>query len=299
MTPPAPAKVPFSLGLRYATAGALSFALMTALAKLVGPRIPIQQIVLIRGLVFGGGTLLMLWWKGIHPWGRERGLLVLRGLLGYSALSCFLYAVMHLPLADITTLHFTNPVFGAILAALVLGELLRRKEVALVLLSLGGVVLVARPEFLFGKGPALPPLAVGVALLGAVLTAGAYVLVRRLTRTNDPLVIIFYFALLSVVGSVPFNLAGFVVPTPREWLILVAMGMASFGGQVCLTLALRLEKAVRVMGVGYLQIVFAAVLGRVLFGEVPDLWSVAGAAIIIGSTLLMARLRPVPAAAGR
>ena len=299
MTPPAAVRVPFSPGLRYAAAGALSFAFMTALAKMAGSRIPIQEIILVRGLVFGGLTLLLLRRKGISPWGRERPLLFLRGLLGYSALTCFLYAVMHLPLADITTLHFTNPVFGALLAAVVLGEVLRKAEAALVLLSLVGVAMVARPEFLFGEGPALPPLAVGVALLGAVFTAGAYVLVRRLTRTNDPLVIVFYFAFLSVVGSIPFNVVGFVPPTAWEWLMLLAMGVATLGGQVFLTQALRLEKAVRVMGVGYLQIVFAAVLGLSLFGEVPDMWSVAGAAVIIASTLLMARLRPVPAAAGR
>jgi drug/metabolite transporter (DMT)-like permease len=299
VTPSAAVRVPFPPGLRYAAAGALSFAFMTALAKLAGSRIPIQEIILIRGLVFGGLTLLLLRRKGLSPWGRERLLLFLRGLLGYCALTCFLYAVMHLPLADITTLHFTNPVFGALLAAVVLGELLRKAEVALVLLSLGGVVMVARPEFLFGEGSALPPLAVGVALFGAVLTGGAYVTVRRLTRTNDPLVIVFYFAFLSVVGSIPFNLVGFVAPTAWEWIMLLAMGVATLGGQVFLTQALRLEKAVRVMGVGYLQIVFAAVLGFSLFGEVPDAWSVAGAAVIIASTLLMARLRPVPAAAGR
>lgn len=299
MTPPLAARVPFSLGLRYAVAGALCFALMTALAKLAGSRIPIQEIILIRGLVFGGCTLGLLRWKGVNPWGRERGLLVLRGLLGYSALTCYFYAVMHLPLADTTTLHFTNPVFGALLATVVLGETLRRAEVALVLLSLVGVAVVARPEFLFGQESALPPLAVGVALLGAVLTGGAYVVVRRLTRTTDPLVIVFYFAFLSVVGSIPFNLVSFVTPTPREWVMLVVVGLGTLGGQVFLTLALRLEKAVRVMGVGYLQIVFAAIMGLALFGEVPDLWSVSGAGIIIGSTFLMARLRPVPAAAGR
>lgn len=289
----------FSPGVRYATAGALSFALMSALAKLVGSRIPVQEIVLIRGLIFGGSTLLLLRWNGISPWGRERRLLVLRGLLGYSALSCFFWAVMHLPLADTTTLHFTNPVFGAVLAAIVLKEVLYKLEAALVALSLVGVVMVARPEFLFGGGTGLPPLAVGVALLGAVLSAGAYVTVRRLTRTNDPLVIVFYFALVSVVGSIPFNLFGFVPPTGREWLLLLTVGLATLGGQVFVTRALQLEKAVRVMAVGYLQIVFAGLLGLALFSEAPDLWSVGGAAVIIGSTLLMARVRPVVVAAGR
>lgn len=288
-----------SRGLRYAAVGALSFSLMSAFAKLVGARIPVQEIILIRGIVFGGLTFALLRWKGLDPWGRERPLLLLRGLLGYGALTCFFWAVMHLPLADTTTLHFTNPVFGALLAALVLGEVLKKWEAILVALSLGGVIMVARPEFLFGGEESLPPLAVGVALLGAIFSAGAYVTTRRLTRTNDPLVIVFYFALVTVVGSVPFNLVSFTPPVGWEWALLAAVGVATLGGQVFLTRALQLEKAVRVMAVGYLQIVFAVLLGVGLFAEVPDVWSVAGAAVIIGSTFLMVRLHPVATPRGR
>lgn len=288
-----------SRGLRYAAVGALSFSLMSAFAKLVGARIPVQEIILIRGIVFGGLTFALLRWKGLDPWGRERPLLLLRGLLGYGALTCFFWAVMHLPLADTTTLHFTNPVFGALLAALVLGEVLKKWEAILVALSLGGVIMVARPEFLFGGEESLPPLAVGVALLGAIFSAGAYVTTRRLTRTNDPLVIVFYFALVTVVGSVPFNLVSFTPPVGWEWALLAAVGVATLGGQVFLTRALQLEKAVRVMAVGYLQIVFAVLLGVGLFAEVPDVWSVAGAAVIIASTFLMVRLHPVATPRGR
>ncbi len=290
---------PLSRGIRYAAFGALSFSIMSALAKLVGARIPVQEIILIRGVLFGGLTLVMLRRKGLNPWGNERPLLFFRGLLGYGALTCFFWAVMHLPLGDTTTLHFTNPVFGALLAALVLGEVLRKWEAILVVLSLGGVIMVARPQFLFGGEESLPPVAVGVALLGAVLSAMAYVTARRLTRTNDPLVIVFYFALVSVVGSIPFNLVSFTPPVPHEWALLAGVGVATLGGQVFLTRALQLEKAVRVMAVGYLQIVFAALLGAALFAEVPDAWSVAGAAVIIGSTFLMGRMHPVAAPSGR
>ena len=289
----------FSKGLRYASAGAFSFSLMSALAKVAGARLPVQEVILIRGLVFGGATYGLLRWKGIDPWGRERKLLLFRGLLGYGALTCFFWAVMHLPLAATTTLHFTNPVFGSILAALVLGEVLRRWEVFLILLSLAGVVMVARPEFLFAGGESLPPVAVGVALVGAVLSAGAYVTVRRLTRTNDPLIIVFYFALVTVMASLPFNLVTFIPPQGAEWIYLVGVGLATLGGQVFLTLALQLERAVRVMAVGYLQIVFAALLGILFFQEIPDGWAVAGAAVIIGSTFAMGRIHPVAAPAGR
>ena len=288
-----------SPGLRYAAAGALCFSVMSALAKLAGARIPVQEIIFFRGIVFGGLTLVLIRRKGLDPWGQERPLLLLRGLLGYGALTCFFWAVTHIPLADTTTLHFTNPVFGALLAALVLGEILRKWEVILVVLSLGGVIMVARPQFLFGGGESLPPLAVGIALMGAVLSAGAYVTAKHLTRTNDPLVIVFYFALVTVVGSIPFTLVSFTPPVGWEWALMAGVGVATLGGQVFLTRALRLERAVRVMAVGYLQIVFAGLLGVFLFSEVPDRWSLAGAVVIIGSTFLMARMHPVAAPRGR
>jgi drug/metabolite transporter (DMT)-like permease len=226
----------FSRGLQFAAFGALCFSTMSALAKLVGDGVPVQEIILIRGLVFGGFTFLIIRRRGLDPWGKERHLLLLRGLLGYGALTCFFTAVMHLPLGSTTTLHFTNPVFGALLATFVLGEILRKWEVFLVLLSLGGVVLVAKPEFLFGGGESLPPVWVGVALVGAMLSAGAYVTTKRLTRTNDPLVIVFYFAMVTVVGSIPFNLSSFVVPAVWEWPVLLGVGVATLGGQVFLTL---------------------------------------------------------------
>jgi drug/metabolite transporter (DMT)-like permease len=272
---------------------------MSALAKLVGDRVPVQEIILFRGAVFGACTYFLIHRKGLNPWGRERPLLLLRGLLGYAALTCFFNAVMHLPLGSTTTLHFTNPVFGVVLAALILGEGLRGWEIVLVLLSLAGVILVARPEFLFGGGGSLPLVWVGVALTGAVLSAGAYVTTKRLTRTNDPLVIVFYFALVTVVGSIPFNLTSFVRPVGWEWPLLVGVGLATQGGQVFLTLAFQAERAARVMAVGYLQIVFAAILGVILFTEVPDLWAGVGATIIIASTFAMGRLHPAAAPRGR
>ncbi len=289
----------FSIGLRYAVAGAFFFSLMSAFAKLAGGRLPTQEIVLIRGLVVTGLTYFALRRRNISPWGTERGLLLLRGLLGYAALSCFLWAVMRLPLADTTVIHFTNPVFTALLAAVFLGEVLKRKEMLLVGLALVGVVVVARPSFIFGGGSGLNSVAVAAALSGAVLSAAAYVTARRLTRTHDTLVIVFAFAAVSVVGSAPATLPVFVMPEGAEWGFLLAVGLAAQGGQVFVTKALEVERAGRVMAVGYLQIVFAAVWGFLAFQEVPDYWTATGAAIIIGSTFLMGRVHPVAAPAGR
>lgn len=289
----------FPLGLRYAVAGALSFSVMSAFAKLAGERLPTQEIVLFRGILTTLLTLHALKRMGISPWGRERGLLLLRGLFGYAALSCFLWAVVRLPLAETTVLHFTNPVFTAFLAAVFLGEILGRKEVLLALLALGGVVIVARPGFLFGDLSGLEPLPVAVALAGALLSAAAYTTARRLTRTNDPLVIVLSFAVVSLVASIPATLPVFVVPDRMDWVFLLGVGVATQGGQVFVTKALQLEKAGRVMAVGYLQIVFAALWGTLVFREVPDLWTGVGAAVIVASTFLLGRIHPVTAPRGR
>jgi len=153
-----------SKGLRYAVLGALFFSLMSACAKLAGGRLSSQEIVFFRAIVVTGITYYALRRRGVSPWGPNQGLLLLRGLFGYAALSCFLWAVIRLPLADATVIHFTNPVWTALLAAVFIGEVLRGWEAILAIVALGGVVIVARPGFLFGDVSGLDPLAVGAEL---------------------------------------------------------------------------------------------------------------------------------------
>jgi drug/metabolite transporter (DMT)-like permease len=279
----------YPLGLRYMVASAFFFSLMSLLVKTAGRTLPTQEVVLFRSI----GVSLLSWsWlarRGVPIWGNRRGLLLVRSLFGFGALSCFYYAVIHLPLADATVLQFTNPVFTAILAAVILGEAIGLGALGLSLLSLVGVVLVARPTFLFqGLGSALDPYAVGVALTGAVCSAAAYVTIRVLRATEDPMVIVFNFALFSTLAAVPTVLSRFRVPTPAELGLLAATGVATYLGQVYLTRGLVLEQAGRATSIGYLQIVFAAFWGLVVFGEVPAPLSITGAVLIVLSTLRLA-----------
>ncbi len=268
------------------------FSLMSLLVKLAGQRLGTQQIVLVRALVTLLLSYVLLRRAGIEMWGRHRKLLLLRGLLGFVALSCFYFGVIHLPLADATVIQYTNPVFTALLAAWLLREHLGPREAALVLLSLAGVVMIARPSFLFGERVTeLNPVVVGVALAGAIFSAGAYVTVRRLGALEEPLVIVFYFPLVTVPLSLPLAAVGWRWPTPWEWGVLLGVGMATQIGQVYLTKGLQLEPAGRATAVGYLQIVFAALWGALFFAEYPDGWSVTGALLIVASTLALARVR--------
>jgi drug/metabolite transporter (DMT)-like permease len=278
--------------------GAFFFSVMAALVKLAGATLPVMEVVVVRSAVTAGLSWLGARKRRSPLLGKEPRLLFLRGVFGFVSLSCFYIALVLLPLADAMVIQFTNPVFTALIAMLLLGEALKGRDLLLTLGSLSGVILVARPSFLFGSAgaAALDPLAVGIALCGAVFSATAYVLVRRL-RAEEPMVVIFWFGWVSVLFSIPFLLfSGPRWPTGAEWLVLVGVGVSTHMGQVFLTRGLALEAAGRATAIGYLQILFAMVWGFLLFDDLPDGPTLAGAAIIIGCTLLLTRSRRTPGA---
>ena len=268
-----------SEGARLMIGAAFFFSVMSLLVKVVGRSLPSQEIVLLRGAVTLALSYGALRLAGVRPDGKRRGLLALRGLLGFAAVSAFFYAVIHLPLADATVIHYTNPVFTALIAALFLAEPIRARDGACLLASLVGVALIARPTLLFGgAASALDPLGVAAGLAGAILAAAAYVTVRHLAKTEHAMVIVLWFGLATTVGAIPGSAAAFELPTGWLWAGLLGVGLTTHLGQVLLTRGLALETAGRAMMVSYVQIVFAAGWGILFFGEHPDGWLVAGGA---------------------
>lgn len=292
---PAPAS---TAGLRYMAVGAFWFSVMSLLVKEAGTRLPSAQIVLARAVVTFVLSWAMLRRAGVPPWGSNRRRLALRGLVGASSITCFYYSLVHLPIAEATVIQYMNPVFTAILAGILLGERMGRREIACVLLSLAGVVLVTHPAVLFGGAARLNPWHVAIALTGALSAAFAYTTIRSM-RDEHPLVVVFYLPVMTIPTAIPL-LAGARArwPTAAEWLLLLGVGVTTQVAQLYMTRGLQMERAGRATAVGYLQIVFAAGWGVLFFGEVPDRWSVAGAVLVVGSTLAMMRgARARPAAA--
>ena len=268
--------------------GAFWFSIMGLLVKIVGRRLGSMEIVLFRGMI----TLALSWWAlrrlGLVPWGTQRRLLLVRGTLGSISLMCFFYSILHLPLGEATLIQNMNPIFATVLAAFLLREHLRVAEVVCLVTSLFGVVFIAQPQALFGVA-ATPesPIEIGIALAGALASGTAYTLVRKMRHTEHPLVVVFYLPLLSVPISLPFALADWRWPGAVEWLLLLAVGITTQLAQVNMTRGLQLERTARATTIGYLQVAFAVVWGAVLLGEIPDAWTLAGAATIIGSTLVL------------
>jgi len=274
-------------------ASAFCFSLMSLLVKVAGARLPSQEIVLVRGIITLGLSYWLIRRASISPWGTRRGLLLVRGLTGFAALSCFYFSLTRLPLADATVIQYLNPVFTAMLAAWFLRERAGLAVIAGAGLGLCGTALVARPAVLFGDLAApLPLAAVGIALAGAAFSAAAYVTVRKLGATEHPLVIVLYFPLVTVPATLPFLTADWLWPTLHEWLVLLGVGVTTQIAQIYLTRGLALEPAGRAMTVGYTQILFATIWGALVFADYPDVWVVMGAVFVMAGTLVVAVRRP-------
>ncbi|MCA9519795.1 MAG: DMT family transporter [Myxococcales bacterium] len=274
---------------------ALFFSTMSLFVKLGGHHLPLAELVFARSVVALAIAGFSLHRLGLGFWGENRRLLLLRGVLGFSALICYFFAITRLPLADATVLQFTNPIFTALLATLILGERMSGRDLTSALVSLLGVIVVARPSFLFGAQRApLDLLAVMVALLGALCSAAAYTTVRKLRETDHPMVVVWYFPLVSTPLIAPIAAVDWVWPVGWDWLVLLAIGTLAQLGQVYMTRSLHLETAARATAVSYLQIVFAIVWGLLAFSEVPSPMTLVGATLVVLGTLGLAKRR-VPA----
>ncbi len=280
-------------GVAYMVQAAFWFAVMAVVVKLCGRSLPAIQIVFARAcftFVISGALLLRL--PASTPrLGRRRGTLLLRGALGSCGLLCFYFAVVHMPIAEATVIHQTNPLFTALLASWLLGEHLNRRVLGSVLLGLAGVACIAQPSWLAGdttSGDGSPTFAL-VALAGALFAAAAYVTVRNLGRSEHPFVVVFYFPLVTVPLVAPFALTAWQHPTATEWLLLILVGVTTQLGQVALTRGLAREPAGKATSIGYLQVAFATILGGLFFAEWPDLLGTCGIVLICCGLYLATR----------
>jgi drug/metabolite transporter (DMT)-like permease len=259
---------------------ALGFSTMSVLVKLACRTLPTGEVVLARAVITLVLSFVMVRRAGLSPFGMQRGKLVVRGLLGFAALSCYYMSLARLQLAEATTLQNMIPVFTALLAWWILGERVGGGAAIAIACGVVGVVLVAHPT-----AAGADPIGVTCALVGATFSAFAYVTVRQLARTEHPLVIVFYFPLVATPLAIPWAAYDWVWPDARGWLLLLAIGVATQVGQVFLTMALAIERAGRATSVGYLQICFAIIWQLVVFGVWPSWSMLAGASLIIAGTL--------------
>ena len=283
-------------GPRFMLISALGFALMSALVKEAGQLgIPLLQIIFVRAVISVALSLVDIHRAGVHPLGHRRVLLIGRGLSGFLALTGVFYALLHLSMAQATILQYLHPVFTALLAFVFLAERPTAATLACIMLSLLGLVCMVMPywESEASTPASLWPVMAG---LGGALGSGiAYTLVRKLVATEHPSVIVLYFPLVCVPGTLLLGGADFVWPTATGWWVLLGVGCFTQIGQLALTKAMQRDVASRVTSLSYVQIIFAAVLGWWVFGEMPTQATLLGGGLILLGAVVSAWMQPRPA----
>ena len=264
---------------------ALAFSLMSACVKLVSAHgIPVLEIIAARALVSLGLSYIDVKRKGISMWGHNRKLLLARGAIGTLALFCVYYSLITLPLAEATLLQYLHPMFTALLAFIFLGERVLHSTKVCITLSILGLLVMVLPGLGVDQQAALPWASIGIALLGALGSSIAYVIVRRLSNIEDVSVIILYFPLIALPLSIFLLGSDFVMPNFEGLLLLLFVGVFTQVGQVGLTKAMQSESAGKAAGYAYVQVIFAMLFGWIIFSELPSIWSwIGGSIIMIGA----------------
>lgn len=256
---------------------ALGFTLMSVTVKYLRD-IPLFEKVFFRNLV----SLIIAFYlikKSAAPvFGQKKNQLALFARAGFGLAGVILnfYAITHLTLADSTMLGKLSPIFVTIMACLFLKEKIDKEQIIGIFITFGGALLVIKPEFSLSIIPSLS------GLLSAASAGIAYTLLRYLKDKETPDTIVFYFSVVSVVGTFPFVLHDYIMPNSTQLMLLLATGLFASIGQFGITYAYKYSKATEVSIYNYSAIVFGIILGFIFFHEIPDILSLLGGAIIIG-----------------
>ena len=274
---------PLRGGLWMAVAGVF-FSVMTAMIRPAAETLHPFELVFFRNL-FGVAFLApWLFRKRINLL-RSPNLKLhwLRATLFLSAMLCWFSAIPNIDLVDAVSLNFMAPIFATVLSARILREVVRVRRWTAILIGFSGTLVILRPGF-----ESISTAAVLV-LADAVIWAFALILVRVLARTEPPATIVAHmFAWVTPLSLVP-ALFVWTMPVGEVWLWILGMTLASTIGHLCATRALAIAETSAIMPFDYLRLLSFGVVGYVAFGEVPDRWTLVGAAIIAASTFYIGR----------
>ena len=271
---------------------ALAFSLMSVFVKKLDGKIPIPEIVFFRGLISLIITRVQLKRKLLNPWGNNKRLLLLRGLLGTLALYCVFRALSNLPIATATIIQYIYPTFTAIGACILLKEKTKKEIWLAVITGWTGIWFLVQPELSGEITFRYSTIEISVAILGALFTALAYICVRHLSQREDNLVIIYYFPFVSVVCTLPLVAMNFILPTLTELMYLINIGILTQIGQLGITKGLSILPVSKATSINYVQVIFATIWGFYFFGEGIDLMTLLGSAMILTASLLSINSKP-------
>lgn len=266
-------------------ASALGFTAMTTLIKYLGPGYPAALQTFYRQLAefIVLAPLIVRDWRGAfyttRPW-----ILIFRSSAGVVAMIMAFYAYQKLPLADANALSFTRSLWLVPLAAFVLREPMGPARIAAAVVGFLGVMIMLQPG---AAGHTTVSLAQAAALGSSFLFALTITGMKVMTRDHSPFTLLVYAAVLGLVFSLPPALFVWRWPDPKDLTLLAAMGVIGTITQGCYIKGMQVGDAGAMAPIDYTRLVFAVIVGFILFHDVPGPATILGAAVVVASTLFI------------
>lgn len=268
-------------GIFFIISAGFFFALMTLFIRISGD-LPTMQKTFFRNAVAAIVAVAMLAKskEGFLIKKGSYGDLFWRSICGTLGMVCNFYAVDHMGLADANILNKLSPFFAILMSIMILKEKANIVEWISVAVAFIGAVCVVKPAMNMQFVVAM------IGVLGGLGAGMAYTFVRKLGKKGErgP-VIVMFFSLFSCAFTLPFFLVQYQPMTGRQWLYLILAGGCAAGGQLSITKAYTKAPAKEISVFDYTQVLFAALLGFFFLGQIPDVLSVIGYVIIIGSAI--------------
>jgi drug/metabolite transporter (DMT)-like permease len=274
------------LGIALKIASLVLFAGMTLCVKLLGQDTPSGQTIFVRGLISAGVLALIAWRTNqLHllktsNWRAH----ALRSLSGTISMFFLFAAVTMIPLADVTAIAFTGPMFITVLAMVFLGERIHRYRWTALILGFVGVLIMIGPHLSLGTGSPLGSLA---ALGAAFFAAIAMTSLRAMSGGEHAITITFYFSLTFMLCAALTAIQGWPMPTPSQLGLIVIAGLFGVFGQLLMTYSYRYAEASMIAPLEYTSMIMAILLGYTFFDEIPQLSVWIGAPLVILAGLIV------------
>ncbi|MBY6004085.1 DMT family transporter [Salipiger bermudensis] len=272
-------------GIALKITSVILFVIMSSLIK-ASDSVPTGEAVFFRSFFALPVIIGWLLWRGDMATGlraNKPSLHVLRGIVGVSAMGFNFAALTLLPLPEVTALGYAAPLLTVIFGAVLLGEQVRLFRLSAVAMGIFGVGLVMWPLLTVSEMNDTVLLGIGFVMASAVLRALVQIHIRRMVQTEQTSAIVFYFTMTSTVLSLLTLPFGWVMPSGPETLMLIAAGLIGGVAQICITSAYRGAEAGLLAPFDYASILFAILIGYLVFAEVPTAMMLLGSAVVIAS----------------
>ncbi len=268
----------------YLVLASLFFSLMTVCVKKIDEAVPIYELVFFRSIFSLVITSLIIKKRKINPWGKNKALLIVRGILGTAALICIFYSIRNMPLSISTVIQYTYPIFISIFASFLIKESLSLNLLIALFLGWFGILIILNPYQ--STSLEIDKFAIFIAFTGSLTTSLAYIAVKKLSTQEDIFIIIKYFPLISVILLFPIVYTNWITPQINDLIWIIGIGTFTQAGQTFLTLGLKNLPASQASSINYLQVIFGAIWGIYIFGENITINFIIGSIFVLLGTII-------------